>query len=118
MPVAEFLRLRTEVSKADLLEAQKRLAELVKVLEAGGTEAEVGKLRERLREFMYVWDRDETAAEWREALRRLNQQGRGDPEAKKAAAAVPKPHRMAPQTATPPGKEPQVKQGESSSPFK
>ncbi len=92
MPVAEFLRLRTEVSKADLLEAQKRLAELVKVLEAGGTEAEVGKLRERLREFMYVWDRDETAAEWREALRRLNQQGRGDPEAKKAAAAVPKPH--------------------------
>jgi hypothetical protein len=112
MPLADFLRLRTEVSEAELLEAQKRLAELVKVLEAGGTEAEVRERRERLREFMYVWDREETAAEWREASKWLNQPGRKDPAAKKAAPAVPKPRRMAPQTAAPVGKDPQVKPAE------
>ena len=99
MPVAEFLRLRTEVSKADLLEAQKRLAELVKVLEAGGTEAEVGKLARAAQRIHVCLGQRRDCCGVEGSFEAASTQGKRDPEAKKAAAAVPKPHSMAPQTA-------------------
>ncbi len=111
IPVADFLSLRKGVSPEDLREAQERLAQLIKALEAGGTESEVAKLRGRLGEFMYVWDKEETAAQWKEASKWLDRRGKPDPPKKKPAAAR-KAGGVAPQTVPPPGTEPPVKPSE------